>query len=49
MEVFEFLCLQFDLILGFPFQMALLPEGTTELLHHDKLLLPLVCVLEAYI
>jgi len=24
-------------------EMALLPEGITELLHHKKLLLPLVC------
>lgn len=24
--------------------MALLPEGITELLHHEKLIVPLVCI-----
>lgn len=28
----------------FPSQMALLPEGITELLHHEKLIVPLVCI-----
>ena len=28
----------------FTFQMVQLPEGITELWHHDKLFMPLVCV-----
>lgn len=31
------------LLFVFLFQMALLPEGITELLHHEQLRVPLVC------
>lgn len=41
--------LEFDVILGFSVQMALLPEGITELLHHEELPVPLVCVSKAYL
>ena len=40
--------LKYILTTALTFQMALLPEGITELLHHEKLCVPLVCVVISY-
>lgn len=43
----EYLLLKVLISVCFPFQMAMLPEGITELLQHEMLPVPLVCVTAA--
>lgn len=49
-DIIVLVCLKMHLSssLHFSFQMALLPEGITELLHHEKLRVPLVCFCVTY-